>query len=193
DSYNRCLQTVFITGKSGSGKTVLGKMLAMEYRDFFISSSSNDPMYGYAGQPAILLDELRPNVMDSADLLKFLDPYTRTSFRGRYKNRSMKNCRFVVITTILKIEEFYERMRNAEDEPILQLKRRCQTYIRMDMEHISVSFWDSKKQEYTMPCVCPNLVLESLEHIRAGQELTDEDRHALIRRILPDMYPPSSP
>lgn len=58
---DRDMKAVFIQGASGAGKTTLAKRLAADAGySVFVSSGSNDPLDGYNGQDAIILDDLRP-------------------------------------------------------------------------------------------------------------------------------------
>ncbi|WP_349952617.1 Rep family protein, partial [Bacteroides finegoldii] len=79
---NREMEVVFISGASGSGKTTYAKMMCENQNySYFISSSSNDPFDGYAGQDAVILDDLRGSSFTFADLLKITDNHTSSSVK----------------------------------------------------------------------------------------------------------------
>lgn len=155
----RNVEVIYICGKSGSGKTTLAKKIAKERGlDYFISSGSNDVMDGYAMQPALILDDIRPSCLGLSDLLKLLDNHTASSIKSRYKNKYL-NCELVILTSVLEIEDFYHNVFENEKEPINQLKRRCGTYIRMTETHISIQVWDNILMRYSCPVYYMNDLL----------------------------------
>ena len=147
---HREMECIYITGVAQSGKTTLAKQIA-ETKDLFyyISSSGNDPLGEYAMEPCIILDDIRPSVFALSELLKLLDNNTVTSVKSRYKNKCLANCKLLIITTVLDIETFYSNVFSEEQEPIIQFKRRCGTYIRMDKDRIYISKWDAKLRRYS--------------------------------------------
>lgn len=156
---DRNTECIYITGGSGTGKTSLAKKIAQSKGySFFISSGSNDVMDGYGQEDCLILDDVRPSCMGLSDLLKMLDPHTASSIKSRYKNKYL-NCRLVILTTVLNIDEFYTNVFAEQKEPVTQLKRRCQTYIKMYLDTILVSVWDDKTMQYINPVSYKNPVL----------------------------------
>ena len=156
---DRNTECIYITGGSGTGKTSLAKKIAQSKGySFFISSGSNDVMDGYGQEDCLILDDVRPSCMGLSDLLKMLDPHTASSIKSRYKNKYL-NCRLVILTTVLNIDEFYTNVFAEQKEPVTQLKRRCQTYIKMYPDTILVSVWDDKTMQYINPVSYKNPVL----------------------------------
>lgn len=157
---DRNMECCYITGPSGCGKTTLARKMAMARGlAYFVSSGSNDIMDGYAQEPCIIVDDIRPSVLGLSDLLKMLDPHLASSVKSRYKNKYL-NCELVILTTVLKIDTFYQNVFAEHDEPITQLKRRCSTYIQMDQHVINISLWDKKKMRYSTPVTFKNNILE---------------------------------
>ena len=115
-------------------------------------------MDGYGQEDCLILDDVRPSCMGLSDLLKMLDPHTASSIKSRYKNKYL-NCRLVILTTVLNIDEFYTNVFAEQKEPVTQLKRRCQTYIKMYPDTILVSVWDDKTMQYINPVSYKNPVL----------------------------------
>ena len=156
---DRNTECIYITGGSGTGKTSLAKEIAKSKGySFFISSGSNDVMDGYGQEDCLILDDVRPSCMGLSDLLKMLDPHTASSIKSRYKNKYL-NCRLIILTTVLNIDEFYTNVFAEQKEPVTQLKRRCQTYIKMYPDTILISVWDDKTMRYINPVAYKNPVL----------------------------------
>lgn len=178
----RNMESIFITGTSSSGKTELAKAIARSHGySFYVSSGSNDVMDGYAQQDCLILDDVRPSCMGLSDLLKMLDPHTASSIKSRYKNKYL-NCKLVILTTILNIDTYYNNVFSEEAEPSIQLKRRCQTYIRMNAEEILASIWDERKLKYLPPVAYKNTILEQF---LPEKEKTTEDLMSHVSTLMP--------
>lgn len=160
---NRQMTCIYIVGKSGVAKSSLAKKIAKNLGlSYFVSSSSNDPLYGYKQQECIILDEIRPSTLSFGDLLKFLDPHHASSARSRYHNKTVDNCRLIILTTILDMDSFYNNLFMEQPEPLIQLKRRCKYYIYMDERYIEISEFDEKAMRYGQPRRYKNTVLEEI-------------------------------
>lgn len=150
---------IYICGQAGAGKTTLAKKIADSHdMDYYISSGSNDILDGYCQQPCLILDDIRPSALGLSDLLKLLDPHTACSIKSRYKNKYV-NCSLIILTSVLKIDEFYHNVFEHEDEPINQLKRRCKFYIKMDYDFIKIREWNDFSMEYGKERVYINDIL----------------------------------
>ena len=150
---------IYICGQAGAGKTTLAKKIAdIHDMDYYISSGSNDILDGYCQQPCLILDDIRPSALGLSDLLKLLDPHTACSIKSRYKNKYV-NCSLIILTSVLKIDEFYHNVFEHEDEPINQLKRRCKFYIKMDYDFIKIREWNDFSMEYGKERVYINDIL----------------------------------
>ena len=145
---SRNMEVIYINGTSGSGKTTYAKKYAerMGY-SCYVSSGSNDVLDGYKGEDCLILDDLRPSCMGLSDLLKMLDNHTSSTIKSRYKNKTLE-CKLVIITSVLDMNTFFDKVFSSKDEPILQLKRRCKTLIRMDNSNIFISLFDEAKEDY---------------------------------------------
>ena len=178
---DRNTECIFISGTSGSGKTTLAKRIATDKKlAYYVSSGSNDILDGYMQQPVLILDDIRPSTLGLSDLLKLLDNNTASTVKSRYKNKALY-CDLIIITTVLDIDSFYSTVFKNSDEPIMQLKRRCGTYIKMDSEHIYISLWDSYKNDYSEPLEYENDVINiyRADHAKTTQEI-EENVSSLI-------------
>lgn len=184
----RNMECIYITGESQVGKTTFAKRIAREKGlSYFVSSSSNDILDGYAQQPVIIVDDIRPSVMGFSDLLKMLDNHTMSTVKSRYKNK-LVNCELIILTSILDIDNFYKNVFKDDDEPIIQLKRRCSTHIRMDKERIYISKWDKKELRYTHEIEYVNDILKEYipEHSLNYEEVSQE-----IEELIPFLKKPT--
>lgn len=178
----RQTEVIFITGESGSGKTTLAKKIA-ENRglEYFISSGSNDILDSYSQQPCLILDDIRPSSLGLSDLLKMLDPHVASTVKSRYKNKYV-NCMLIILTTILPIDVFYKNVFQENDEPVTQLKRRCQTYIKMGRDYIEISIWDKNRLKYSNPVYYKNTILD--DYI-PNEKTTAEDVRTHVKELMP--------
>lgn len=174
----RMLNCIFITGTSGCGKTTYAKMLAEEKKmSYYISSGSNDVLDDYAGEDCLILDDLRPSCMGLSDLLKMLDNNTASSVKSRFKNKVLE-CKMIIITTVLPIENFFKNVFTEEPESAIQLYRRCQMYIHMDNKDMKVFLWNHKNSMYVMYGQYPNPV----EFV--SRERTEEEEIQFVENLL---------
>lgn len=178
----RQTEVIFITGDAGVGKSTLAKRIAENKGlDYFVSSGSNDILDSYSQQPCLILDDIRPSSLGLSDLLKMLDPHVASTVKSRYKNKYV-NCELVILTTVLSIDTFYKNVFQENDEPVTQLKRRCQTYIKMWEDSIEISVWDKKRMRYTNPVYYKNNILE--EYV-SKDTVTEKDIKKHIEELIP--------
>lgn len=182
DEYNtegRNMEVIYIQGESESGKTTYAKLIAKQHNmDFFPSSSSNDPLYGYRGQNCIILDDLREEDMKFTDLLKFLDNNTSSTVVSRYHNKLI-TADLIIITSVKTIDELYE-LYGKFNEPLTQIKRRCGTYIQMTKEKIKLYSYDSGKSDYEIQTITKNPMLEYISTIKKEDEETHKARRDFL-------------
>lgn len=132
-------KVIWIYGPAGSGKTTGAKKI-FENSDlpYTVLGSSKDPFQPYScieeKGKNIILDDLRPNVLDYADLLRILDPYQHEKMGpARYHDRPL-TLEKIIITTPYSPEEFYLATKNldAKIDTYDQLKRRIGKLIKLD-------------------------------------------------------------
>lgn len=145
---DRQMEVIYMTGESGSGKTTLAKEIAKNKGySYYVSSASNDVVDSYAGQDCLILDDLRPSCLGLSDLLKLLDNHTSSTAKSRYYNKTLE-CKLIIVTTIMNIDEFFKNVFQEQKEPLTQLKRRCGTHFELTRQEIRVSMYDNEIQDY---------------------------------------------
>ena len=131
---DRNMQCIFISGKSGTGKTTLAKDFAKSIdTECFISGGSNDPFQGYAGQKVIVIDDARPNLFSAAEWLKITDNHTSSLVHARYHNVKL-DAKYLIVTSIMTIEQFFKE--SFPKEEVTQFYRRFKTVIEVNHENI---------------------------------------------------------
>lgn len=130
---NRKIQTDFIYGGTGTGKTTFVKDYCTKNKlSLCISSSSNDPFQDYKGEDVLLLDDLRDTAFEYADLLKILDCHTKSTSKSRYHNKFFLG-KQIFITSSLALDFWYPLQ---ESRARLQMYRRIPNYWIFTMDKI---------------------------------------------------------
>ena len=149
-------EVIFMTGEPGTCKTTFAKDWAKNQNlSCFVSGSSNDPFDNYKGEDVVVLDDLRGSVFTLTDLLKILDNNTNTLVKSRYYNKVL-NCKYIIITSVKEIDDFYSNIFENEEEPILQLKRRCKTYMKFDKYTIEIYSFNKETERYEFQTIVSN-------------------------------------
>ena len=183
---DREMEVYFFCGDSGSGKTSYAKQIARDKGlSFFMSSSQNDVLDGYAGQDIIILDDLRPKSFELCDLLKFLDNNTNSTVKSRYHNKVIE-AKIIIITSIYKIEDFFNRTGQDafNDEPITQFKRRCGLYAIFDQKEIKTYIYDPVLEEYEAFETFKNPINEKFPKMSPSEELKEKYRNLFTVEII---------
>lgn len=135
---SRPIQVIYMYGRSGLGKTRLAKDYCKGlYPDEepCISSSGNDPLQDYKGQKALILDDFRDSSFKYSDLLKLIDPYTRSSSKSRYVNKHFIGD-LIVITTTQRIDYLYKNVSIVDN--LYELRRRITYYHELVNDAVNV-------------------------------------------------------
>lgn len=146
---DRNMKVIYLYGLSGTGKTTFRKMLGKQKGyDVFISGSSNDPLEGYQGQECIILDDVRGSDWKINDLLKLLDNHTNSLVKSRYSNKMMTECKMIILTSVMDIDELYSNLQNNDNEPIIQLQRRCPVKMQFTPSTCITYQWNQEMGRY---------------------------------------------
>lgn len=159
---NRKMDVIYICGGSGCGKSTYARYIAQKREmDVFASSGGSDIFDGYLGQPCVILDDFRPDIMPFADLLKLLDNHYKSSVRSRYHNVNLE-CDLLIITCVWDLNEFYRRMQDSVGEEYKQLRRRVGTFIKMNDNEIKIYLYNENCKKYELIKQVSNDVLKSV-------------------------------
>ena len=156
---NLQLTVIWIYGLTATGKTTLAKSIVKNKAgDIYISGSSRDLFQQYNGERKIILDELRPGIIEYQDFLRILDPYGITSSivmaPSRYQDKAL-SCDTIIITSpynpYLFYSELAERNRIKKDIDLFdQLLRRITLTIHTTPDYIFESDFDERNNKYTI-------------------------------------------
>lgn len=122
------IKVIWLYGAAGTGKTRFAESIGGKFDDpgaCFTTGGSNDMFQDYAGQRSIVLDELRPNVLQYADLLKILDPFNydmRTV--SRYHNLQLQAEQIIITSPYSPVEFFSQQGSVSVTDGFAQLQRR---------------------------------------------------------------------
>ena len=163
--------TIFITGKSGLGKSVLAKRLVKELIQL---ASINDQKWSYVvtagtnifdevnGEEILLLDDVRGDSLTASDWLKLLDPYNISPISARYQNR-MGSARVTIVTSTKHPLEFFYYTKGNEKEELGQYIRRIDSLITLyqDLPHSDTrQFQASPKRVHNLRKKIPHSNIE---------------------------------
>ncbi len=100
--------------------------------------------------------------MGLSDLLKMLDPRTASTVKSRYYNKVLE-CKLIIITTTLPMENFFHQVFENEKEPLKQLERRCGTVLHMTKDEMIMSVYQPGDGKYRQLAPLPNTILSRLD------------------------------
>ena len=174
---DRQLEVLYIDGKSGLGKTALGKSIAKQ-RGYscFISSVGTDMYDGYANEEVVVFDDIREHCGLTFDqFLKTIDNHTNSRGKSRFRNKNLTFCKMVIITTILPMDEFLRRLDPYQKEDWKQFRRRCRFYITMKEDYMTVREYDFQTDSYINETYLENPVKGLIEKTKAEPKMTAEE------------------
>lgn len=176
---DRQMNVFYINGEAGTGKTTFAKQMAKQFGDYFISASGKDFLDGYAGQPAIILDDFRATQATLSTMLKLLDNNTASSVESRYKNKSISECKAIYITTTLTPFEMFHNVFSENTEPYEQFKRRLGTYFTMYEDHIELRRYNPLLGDFEVIIDdMPNGILDEIHKFQSV-----ENKKEYVKRI----------
>ena len=185
---NRQLEVIYISGGSGTGKTTLAKHIAEKHGySFFISGSDNDLLDGYKGQDCLILDDLRGSSLKFSDFIKMIDNNSDSKVKSRFHNKHITECKLIIITCIHNMEGFYNNLFSEQDEPLLQFKRRCKTFLELNPYTVRSYYFDKATDKYEFVAEFKNpvleLIIQTIEEKKGEKEMQEFPGPELIPQI----------
>lgn len=145
---------IWLYGEAGTGKTRLAREIATKRNQpYYISGSSRDVFQAYSGEHTIILDELRPKVMEYQDILRIMDPFGLTDgvmAPSRYVDKPLA-VDLIIITTPYSPWLFYRVLfpeRSGQTDRFDQLERRITATICMQQSSIDLVSFDAITESY---------------------------------------------
>ena len=175
---NRQLEVIYISGGSGTGKTTLAKHIEEKHGySFFISGSDNDLLDGYKGQDCLILDDLRGSSLKFSDFIKMIDNNSDSKVKSRFHNKHITECKLIIITCIHNMEGFYNNLFSEQDEPLLQFKRRCKTFLELNPYTVRSYYFDKATDKYEFVAEFKNpvleLIIQTIEEKKGEKEMQE--------------------
>lgn len=146
---DRNMECIFITGASGTGKTTYAKIIAAQKGyACYISSGGKNPLDDYQGQECIILDDTRSSTWNLTDFLKLTDNHTDSLVGCRYYNKSIAECKLLIVTSVKSLDEFYENATKEDNEPKIQLLRRFKMVLEMTPESMIIYYYNEEERRH---------------------------------------------
>ncbi len=179
------MEVIYICGTGRCGKSTLAsQIIERKGYSYENSGSSKDRMAPYNGQDAYILDDIRGVSFEFDDLMGILDNFVNRDVPARYRDKSLSECKLMIITTTQTIKEFFKELAIGRPaEPIQQLYGRCGTLIEMDRNYIKIMEYDNEKQEYSDPLITKNNVLTDIAVEKLRTEIERKKRAPSILGI----------
>lgn len=176
---HRELEAIFITGASGTGKTSIAKYIAEQKgMSCFVSSVGQDMLDGYENEEVIVYNDVRGNCgLALNEFIQLVDNNTNARGKSRFRNKNMSNCKLVLVTTVLSMEDFLKQLDPRHDEDWKQFRRRFKLYMHAFPDHIMVSQYDPALDRYGNAVKLENPVRDLIQStteapVRSAEELS---------------------
>ena len=184
-STKRQMEVIYICGTGRCGKSTLAaQIIERKGYSYENSGSSKDRMAPYNGQDAYILDDIRGDSFGFDDLMGILDNFVNRDVPARYRDKSLSECKLIIITTTQPIKDFFKELAiDRPTEPIQQLYGRCGTLIEMDRDNIKIMEYDNEKQEYSDPLITKNQILANIAVEKPRTESERKKRAASLLGI----------
>lgn len=150
-------QVIWVWGDTGTGKTsICHRCCEHEGLPIYQSAPGNDPFSHYAGQPAVILDDLRPGEPYTyVDLLRLLDPHYSSMVHARYRDKIMR-CSLIFVTSVLSPETYCAGYHLHQRDDAAQLYRRLSEVWHVTSDHITIQHYDLAHRAFVDVALEPN-------------------------------------
>lgn len=130
-------KTIYVWGPSGIGKSTYIDYLVKDEKSVVRLGSSNDYFQNYNGEHIVIINDLRPNDLKYADLLRLLDPWQLDKETPRRYHNRYFDAEKIFISSPYNLSSFYDnsRIQNKNIDTFEQLKRRI--YLELGPDQIT--------------------------------------------------------
>lgn len=179
---------IFISAKSGMGKTKLAKELiklikntASENGSYWEScvTASTNPFDEYVGQELLLLDDIKGFSLTTSDWLKLLDPYMISPISARYHNK-MGSAKIIIITNTMSPVPFFYRTKGNNNEDLGQFVRRIDLLVHMHDDSFHVLYPEKKSSDTIIDNFGNNICVHHTYSFQNSHSMNREDALELI-------------
>lgn len=168
---DRNITVIFMSGPTGIGKTTFAKKFCeTRHLRYCMSSSSNDPLQDYKGEPVLIMDDLRDDAFKFHDIIKLLDNHTLSTSKSRYHNKGFIGD-IIIITSTKPVNDWYF---SKPPEQKHELYRRVRQWCRFDGERIYVYEYSDKTKRYEPRGSAPNpFIMEAKKRAEMAMKIFD--------------------
>lgn len=154
----RSMEVIFVSGKSGYGKDTFAvewcKRNGLAY--YRTNNNPEQPFDNYRGQPVIIWSDARDDVFRPHNLHQLLDNHYGSFQKSRYHDKFIA-AKYLIITSIKPLEDWYSKFYSSEKEDKTQLYRRIKTKVIMDETHVHLYTYNGATNTYKYNGKMPNL------------------------------------
>ena len=179
---------IFISAKSGMGKTKLAKELikiikntASENGSYWEScvTASTNPFDEFNGQELLLLDDIKGFSLTTSDWLKLLDPYMISPVSARYHNK-MGSAKIIIITNTKSPIPFFYHTKGNNNEDLGQFVRRIDLLVHVHDDSFHVLYPEKKSSDTIIDNFGNNICIHHTYSFQKSYSMNREDALKLI-------------
>lgn len=163
----REMEVIFISGPSGVGKDTFAREWCKQRNLAYYCTNNNpeNPFDDYRGEPVIIWSDARDNVFKPHNLHQLFDNHYSSKQKSRYHDTYIA-AKYMLVTSIVPIEDWYTKFYEKEDEDKTQLYRRVKAVFEMNEDRIAIKVWNGDKKEYNYtPATLPNTFMHKEAHL----------------------------
>lgn len=176
----RQMEVIFISGPSGVGKDTFAVEWCNQRKlDYYRTNNNPDrPFDNYRGEPVIIWSDARDDVFKPHNLHQLLDNHYSSMQQSRYHDKYIA-AKYLLITSITPLDQWYTNFYAKEKEDKTQLYRRISMKIDMDESNLVLYTYNLSTKTYDYVGKLPNTYKHE-DAIRA----TREKQVAFVKDVL---------
>ena len=181
---DREMEVMFVSGPSGVGKDTFAREWCKKRNLAYYCTNNNpsNPFDDYKGEPVIIWSDARDNIFKPHNLHQLFDNHFASKQQARYKDKYIA-AKYMIVTSIKPIEEWYTKFYSDADEDKTQLYRRVRAVFEMNEKDIVMKVWNGSTKVYdTLPGVLPNTFTHNEEKLSS-----EADQTAFMKELLGGM------